>query len=469
MDKNVTLSSHGVPQKNTEMVEKGSHMPQNQTFSTQFYKLAYESSVLGVNRFGDRARSWPRRLMWLLMWLIMLAGLLKVIIDGTLKYLSYPYTVHVTYENIHNHSFPDVTICNNNFLRKSLLQNGSQAKLFFETVDMTHPDEHLANPDIFQWAMNTEFIATFLKGAIPPKEFVSRCENGLFPTQCPNMTQVITNRGVCYTLSGFVNNEGQPTINKLPGMDFGFKFIVDIQTHEDSKMRISDGIGIIVMVHPTGTPPNINTAFAVAPGTEQYVALQITQTSRLGLPYSAACRPEKGFSQEQCRLDCMSRHVRDHCGCDMFGSMPSVKNCSVIQFSTCWGSAYDAVYRDDEEEYCSCLLPCEQTVFNVETSNMKYPSDISVKDITAHTGHSKEYLEKNIIAINLYFQSFVAQKVFEEPSYGLSEFAADAGGQMGLFLGASIISISEFLEFLFDIFLMIVNRRNTISTVARNK
>ena len=61
--------------------------------------------------------------MWLLLWLLLSAVFLKVGIECTIKYFSYPYNVHVTYKNIHNLTFPDVNICNNNIIRKSFYKN----------------------------------------------------------------------------------------------------------------------------------------------------------------------------------------------------------------------------------------------------------------------------------------------------------------------------------------------------------
>ena len=61
------------------------------------------------------------------------------------------------------------------------------------------------------------------------------------------------------------------------------------------------------------------------------------------------------------------------------------------------------------------------------------------------------YKERNFVRINLFFQGFVAETVEDVAAYELSDFAADLGGQMGLFLGASINSLSEFLELLVDL------------------
>ena len=46
-------------------------------------------------------------------------------------------------------------------------------------------------------------------------------------------------------------------------------------------------------------------------------------------------------------------------------------------------------------------------------TNLKYPSDAKAQSITPKKGKSKEYLQNNIIELNLYFQSFSVQKISE--------------------------------------------------------
>ena len=142
---------------------------------------------------------------------------------------------------------------------------------------------------------------------------------------------------------------------------------------------------------------------------------------------------------------------------------------------TCGGKVYAEVYTSDilaDGDVCNCSLPCDENTFMVQVTNLKYPSDAAAQSISAKKGKSKEYLQNNIIEVYLYFQSFSVQKISEVPSYSLADFAADVGGQMGLFLGASIISLSEFLELLLDLViwkLCTCNRNKKITTATLQK
>ena len=212
-----------------------------------------------------------------------------------------------------------------------------------------------------------------------------------------------------------------------------------------------------------------------APGTEQHFALSLSHTSRLGLPYSKHCSSDQTYSKEQCMHNCVDEHVWSRCGCDFFAHNLSRPNCTIEQFMKCSGKAYKELYMSDiqaDGDVCNCSLPCEENTYTAQVTNLKYPSDAKAQSISAKKGKSKEYLQNNIIEVYLYFQSFSVQKIREVPSYSLADLAADVGGQMGLFVGASIISLSEFLELLLDLLmgkLCTCNRSKKIATAALQK
>ena len=79
---------------------------------------------------------------------------------------------------------------------------------------------------------------------------------------------------------------------------------------------------------------------------------------------------------------------------------------------------------------------------------MLYPSDISGDLIKKKKGQDIDYIRRNLLELKVFFRSFNVETVEQLRSYTLSSFVADIGGQMGLFLGASLITLSEFLEFI---------------------
>ena len=62
------------------------------------------------------------------------------------------------------------------------------------------------------------------------------------------------------------------------------------------------------------------------------------------------------------------------------------------------------------------------------------------------THWSREYLSKNMISLLVYFQNMEYSVVEEVPATTRNEIIAQIGGQMGLFVGASLITVIEILK-----------------------
>ena len=63
------------------------------------------------------------------------------------------------------------------------------------------------------------------------------------------------------------------------------------------------------------------------------------------------------------------------------------------------------------------------------------------------TQKSFDYLSKNMISLYVFYQSMGYDTIEQVPAKTGSEIIAEIGGQMGLFLGASLITVFEILQF----------------------
>ncbi|ESN96408.1 hypothetical protein HELRODRAFT_163469 [Helobdella robusta] len=60
--------------------------------------------------------------------------------------------------------------------------------------------------------------------------------------------------------------------------------------------------------------------------------------------------------------------------------------------------------------------------------------------------------QENLAKVELYYEEFNHERIEEKPSYELPQFLSDCGGILGLWLGMSVLTICEFLEFGMDLF-----------------
>ena len=64
-----------------------------------------------------------------------------------------------------------------------------------------------------------------------------------------------------------------------------------------------------------------------------------------------------------------------------------------------------------------------------------------------------EYLkgqEEGVILVSIFYETLNVQTQTTKHSYGLEEFFAEVGGQLGLFIGVSVITCFEFAIFLLE-------------------
>ncbi|XP_028514974.1 FMRFamide-activated amiloride-sensitive sodium channel-like [Exaiptasia diaphana] len=108
--------------------------------------------------------------------------------------------------------------------------------------------------------------------------------------------------------------------------------------------------------------------------------------------------------------------------------------CSSSEFRTVQSTALLNTKHlvDDANEYCK--HDNKSTSICQEMTNMSDAQKI-------------QYFRENLVSINVYLKDFYFEEVRQVPVFGWSELVSGVGGNFGLFLGMSILTIMEFFEF----------------------
>ncbi|KAM5127166.1 acid-sensing ion channel 1C-like, partial [Mantella aurantiaca] len=285
---------------------------------------------------------------------------------------------------------------------------------------------------------------------------------------------VFTRYGKCY-----VFNSGKPGFKLLDtlkgGTGNGLELMMDIQQDEylplfNETAETSLEAGVKVQIHSQDEPSSIDQlGFGVAPGFQTFVSCQQQKLKYLPPPWGD-CKdtPFKSpyfpsYSITACRIDCETRYILEKCQCRMV-HMPGqgVIGGALGYESGChWGRmdfliSFIIFYTDQSGEngnsLCDCDTPCEMVRFGKELSMVKIPSKASASYLARKYNKTEQYIAENVLVLDIFFEALNFETIEQKKAYEVAGLLGDIGGQMGLFIGASILTILEIFDYLYEVF-----------------
>ncbi|PFX34956.1 degenerin mec-4-like isoform X2 [Stylophora pistillata] len=177
------------------------------------------------------------------------------------------------------------------------------------------------------------------------------------------------------------------------------------------------------------------------------------------------------YSSTACKESCLANNQFLQCGC-MEYRFPVDKNpvCDITNKTTisCLNKLQKQ-YRDNKLNCSSsCPPPCSQEEFKISTSLAVWPS-VFFQDELIKRGKFDWLdfgsLRRNVLKIQIFFEELNVEMIKEQKSYGIADFASDIGGQLGLWIGFSVLTIAEFIEFIMLLFAHLAQKRTSRSKV----
>ncbi|XP_041900910.1 acid-sensing ion channel 2-like, partial [Corvus kubaryi] len=215
--------------------------------------------------------------------------------------------------------------------------------------------------------------------------------------------------------------------------------------------------GVKVQIHSQSEPPFVQElGFGVAPGFQTFVATQEQRLTYLPPPWGECRSPELGlaffpvYSVTACRIDCETRYIVENCNCRMVHMPGDAPFCTPEQYKECAEPALSLLAEKDSS-YCICRTPCNLTRYNKELSMVKIPSKTSAKYLEKKFNKSEKYISENILVLDIFFEALNYETIEQKKAYEVAALLGDIGGQMGLFIGASILTILELFDYLYEV------------------
>ena len=306
--------------------------------------------------------------------------------------------------------------------------------------------------------------------------------------------------GNCFTFNSAINPYGENSTNRKTletskvGLENGLALSLFIDKDEYLGV-IGQKFGINIVLHNSDEhPPLLSQGILIDAGKATRVTVQQQVVFRQSEPFSDCIKEWPEFLQlneryknyrytlEFCTYLCKQKTMAEVCGCTdsfewNFSKNESIKrlakqDCDVWNTTEyeCMISIYMDYYKG--LRFCDCPNQCSDKLFKSTISSASWPSEgytphfaalmkesaskkvrRFVKHILANASHEEsattdlqEKMGHNFARLEITLETMVFEKITESPKYSLSILFGTIGGNLGLWLGWSILSLLELFQ-----------------------
>ncbi|KTG36468.1 hypothetical protein cypCar_00002492 [Cyprinus carpio] len=417
--------------------------------------FASSSTLHGLARvLGTSGRMGFRQTLWGLALLVSLGLFLYQATWSTATYLERPHLAAMREETRRELTFPAITLCNVNRFRFSALTDAD----IYHLANLTGlpPKSRKGHrPSELQYPP-PDMLDIFQRTGHQLEDMLKSCNFSGQNCSSEDFSVVYTRFGKCYTFNG---NKTSPKRVRQGGTGNGLELMLDIQQDEYLPIwretnETTLEAGIRVQIHSQNEPPYIHQlGFGVSPGFQTFVSCQEQRLTYLPQPWGN-CRASSEpvipgydtYSVSACRLHCESTQVQRECNCRMVHMPGDADICSPSNIK-CVDKAL-ALLQKSTGDSCPCETPCNLTRYGKELSMVKIPSRGSARYLSRKYQKSEEYIRDNFLILDIFFEALNYETIEQKKAY---DIAGDIGGQMGLFIGASILTILEILDYIYEV------------------
>ncbi|XP_041357771.1 acid-sensing ion channel 1-like [Gigantopelta aegis] len=454
-----------------------------------FAEYSNHATIHGVAQLNGPRIYNHRKLVWLILLFGMAMGLGVMMFQQFIRLSAWPTITDLQAKFSDNLDFPAVTICNLNQFYKDRVPNSTIIrKLIFKlsqletlidlntsNIDDDHDDDHdMPGDDVRDFALNA---------AHRLEEMLRICFWRSQEVNCSDVfSKTITTFGVCYTFNGNASNVRSCG---NPGPLGGLRVIVNIQQPQYSFSKTFQS-GIKVLLHEPSemTFPEVDGLW-VGPGLSAYIAIKRSSKTLLPPPYkafgSSVCLNTKSpsfttplirfhdynYTKLACVQECLTDILVQMCGCRIFFGPGNDTICSAKETMNCYIKARSNLTMTDFEN-CSCPEPCHQVHYTPTFSHANFASDfIAYQLVKENFMNSTDYLSRNSIELRIFYESLLNTRIVQRPEVTYLDILGTLGGHMGLFLGASLLSLSEIIEMCIVVIARIISKIRHCNRVPR--
>ncbi|KAK6173627.1 hypothetical protein SNE40_017044 [Patella caerulea] len=450
------------------MTQFSTNAGEKEAISHLWNDFAENTGFHAFNKLPIRKRS-KLRWIWWFMAITMMFGVLAYNLYKELEiYYKRTTLTNVNVRGSKNEPFPAITICNFSPFNMTRLNPDSTMRSFFAKLSYLQAEGGKANwsdPNFGSFYSQNLTKEWLLNVSVDLDVMLETCKFDGVSQPCRNYFKpVILDNSVCFAF----NSDYQHTRKtKLWGAEAN----LNMQIFLDQKNYMYSPnmeAGVKVIVHdphiiPTADSPSV----LAADGMTTHIGIRKTQYKFLPEPFIAfGDRPcvetdatdfvnpldhkNDSYTYEKCMSECRAKHLYRKCGC--FGLSDSISGpyCSLKLKESCYLPEYYAIYLDQTiRESCDCYMPCAFDMYTTKVSATTYLSDLYLDYVKEKWNlNSTDYIRKNYLSLRVYYEDLLVQVIEQSPVYTPETILGSLGGHMGLWMGASILTVGEIGEFL---------------------
>ena len=385
-----------------------------------------------------------------------------VTISDRIKYLiSRPTATTISVIERHVVGFPAVTVCNLNIFSREELDKRNLTKLIGNATRIVRRKDAESCENNLQESLSEsnvnlssiQFEELMISARDDVKHLILDCY--FAGQQCGNLVEVfepvLTELGMCYMFNsgrrklrvksrGIGQRQGLQLLIRINQSDYATPFDagvkVAIHNHSEPPLPADRGIGV-----PTGRSALISIK---EQDIENNAGLHCRSNSNLSTfrflkgEYSA-------YSESACLVDCVHSTIARECECVSARSFYRPDTTYHSRLPDCTlGKVCCVLDVLTSPSNCPCPVACKSLLFEATVSYSYFPADYTSQMLAGSLNATPAEFSANSLEVNVYFETLNIETQTTDEAYSFVALLSDIGGQVGLFLGLSVISVLQF-------------------------
>ncbi|GIX74766.1 degenerin-like protein unc-105 [Caerostris extrusa] len=140
----------------------------------------------------------------------------------------------------------------------------------------------------------------------------------------------------------------------------------------------------------------------------------------------------------------------------------------------------DCAFNVTEDIYnrpdCNCLSPCSETIYEYAVTSSKLNQNFyrmvkAIRTLRVDPNGNQTYMsyedKKSMVGIKVYYNTFQVSTNKEVPNYSWETLMANIGGNLGFFMGLTLVTFLEIAEFIWDFITTFLRRVSPCNSIRK--